>query len=118
MILHHAVLNDLCWFSFTRQETHPEYADYIFLVAPVVLCGLVPLGIVLMEIQKGAKEKASSSSSSSSTSSKLASTVWSIIKGAFGNPLVLVTLIGLLGNLIFTAAGQVHYGSKQPDDLA
>ena len=29
------------------------------------------------------------------------------MKGAFGNPLVLVTVIGLLGNLVFTAVGHV-----------
>ena len=94
-----------------KQETHPEYADYLYVVAPVSLCALTPIGIIMMTIQKkreeekgggGGGEEGEAKGSSGST---LLTTLWSVFKGVFGNPLVFMTMVGLLGNVIFTALG-------------
>lgn len=38
-------------------DVHPEYASYLYLMAPISLAILNPIGLILMEIAKIAKNK-------------------------------------------------------------
>lgn len=39
------------------KDVHPEYASYLYLMAPISLAILNPIGLILMEIAKIAKNK-------------------------------------------------------------
>jgi len=39
------------------KDVHPEYASYLYLMAPISLAILNPIGLVLMEISKIIKNK-------------------------------------------------------------
>nr|XP_012148953.1 PREDICTED: integral membrane protein GPR155 isoform X4 [Megachile rotundata] len=71
--------------------THPEYAAYLYLMAPISLAILNPIGFVLLEIGKRYDENHRS----------YKNMIYSIIKGIALNPVLLMTILGILGNLIF-----------------
>ena len=73
-------------------ESHPEYPQYLYLLAPVSLAVLNPIGFVMMEIGKMGE------SSSQMSRSKIASKV---MLGIVKNPIMMMTLLGILGNLVF-----------------
>lgn len=106
-------------------QSHPEYLDYIYLLAPISLVILNPIAFLLMEANeliysqfKYKKETQSESDSSNSSDTEIKfvnskrnniimpsrnnkfslikSTLWSTIS----NPIVFMTLIGLISNLI------------------
>ncbi|XP_034949435.1 integral membrane protein GPR155 [Chelonus insularis] len=71
-------------------DTHPEYAAYLYLMAPISLAILNPIGFVLLEIGKrrtGAEQ----------SGWKL---VGSIVKGIALNPILAMTVLGIIGNFI------------------
>lgn len=85
------------------QETHPEYLNYIYLIAPVSVVILNPIGFFFLEIQK--KKDGSTlirSSGSHDTKAKSGTFVLAlhVIKGVFVNPIVFMTLIGIVGNFV------------------
>lgn len=83
-------------FSFPVQalykSSHPEYLDYIYLIAPISVMFLNPIGFAMLEIQKRR------SSQTNSTSCKM---FLHVIKDVVTNPLVFMTFIGIIGNFIF-----------------
>lgn len=72
-------------------KTHPNFANYLYVLAPIQLIILNPVGIFMMEIHK-----AGSRQSSSGRSPNL---ILPVLKGILTNPVILMTLLGLLWNL-------------------
>ncbi|XP_017878429.1 integral membrane protein GPR155 [Ceratina calcarata] len=72
--------------------THPEYAAYLYLMAPISLAILNPIGFVLLEIGKRYEEDNRS----------YMNMIYSIVKGIVLNPILLMTVFGILGNLTFS----------------
>lgn len=94
---------------------HPEYSAYIYLMAPISLAILNPIGYVLMEItnlQNKNKEGSPISSPVRCTQPNENSrrrilrgkclVVIHTMKSIFMNPILLMTLLGVLSRLIFT----------------
>lgn len=73
-------------------KTHPEYAAYLYLMAPISLAILNPIGFVLLEIGKRRVEE--------HTNCK--DMVYSIAKGVVLNPVLFMTVLGIVGNFIFS----------------
>lgn len=70
---------------------HPEYSDYLYLLAPISLVILNPIGFVLLEIGKRRSEE-----------QRLGwQMVRAVIKGVVLNPILVMTILGILGNVIF-----------------
>ncbi|XP_015185681.1 PREDICTED: integral membrane protein GPR155 isoform X2 [Polistes dominula] len=74
------------------QKTHPEYAAYLYLMAPISLAILNPIGFILLEISKRSLEENKS----------CWSMVYSVIKGVALNPVLFMTILGIIGNIIFS----------------
>ncbi|XP_012227466.1 lysosomal cholesterol signaling protein isoform X2 [Linepithema humile] len=72
-------------------KTHPEYAAYLYLMAPISLAILNPIGFVLLEIGKRRVEE----------HANCRNMVYSIMKGVVMNPVLFMTVLGIVGNLIF-----------------
>ncbi|XP_076647904.1 integral membrane protein GPR155 homolog anchor [Halictus rubicundus] len=73
-------------------KVHPEYAAYLYLMAPISLAILNPIGFVLLEIGKRQNEDHSS----------YKNMIFSIMKGIVLNPILFMTVLGIVGNLIFS----------------
>eukprot|EP00092_Neocalanus_flemingeri_P013901 GFUD01014996.1.p1 GENE.GFUD01014996.1~~GFUD01014996.1.p1 ORF type:complete len:836 (-),score=188.93 GFUD01014996.1:75-2582(-) len=71
---------------------HPEYPMYLYLLAPVSLAFLNPIGFVLMEIGK---------SRDSSIAMSRAKIAMKAVQGIIKNPIITMTFLGIIGNLIF-----------------
>ncbi|XP_055627992.1 integral membrane protein GPR155 [Toxorhynchites rutilus septentrionalis] len=100
-------------------KLHPEYASYIYLLAPISLAILNPIGYVLMEISKlkaGCANQGSETRRSSippcpqlpdsdASGRKLLKgnclVVMKIIESIFLNPVLLMTVLGVIGGQIF-----------------
>ena len=72
-------------------NTNSELVNYIYLVAPISLLLLNPIGFVLMEIQK------QRTSQQSLSTGKIAV---STIKEVILNPIVFMTFVGIIGDLV------------------
>ena len=74
------------------QELHPEYVNYLYLMLPISLVILNPIGFILMEVQKqrGAVHSISKL--------KIA---FAAFKEVVTDPIVFMTFIGLVGHFIF-----------------
>ena len=70
----------------------PEYPMYLYLLAPVSLALLNPIGFVLMEIGK------TQATPGRQSNVKIAKKV---VAGILKNPLVTMTILGIIGNLLF-----------------
>ena len=75
-------------------KAHPEYINYLYLIAPVSVIFLNPVGFTLLEIHKW------QTTSPDQRSSKLKA-VLSILKGVLLNPIVFMSAFGIGGNFIF-----------------
>ena len=75
-------------------DTHPEYINYLYLMIPISLVILNPIGFVFLEIQK---QKSASKSEGSST----LKIILTAFKGVVTDPIVFMTFIGLVGHFIF-----------------
>ena len=75
-------------------DSHPEYSAYLYLMAPISLAILNPIGFVLLEIQKRRI-------ATLENPSRL-SLIWSVIKGVALNPILFMTVLGIVGNLVFS----------------
>lgn len=102
-------------------KIHPEYASYIYLLSPISLAILNPIGYVLMEISK-IKAKAAENQSletrrpaappcsqlsdADSSSRKLLKgkvlVVVKTIESIFFNPVLLMTVLGVIGGQVFS----------------
>lgn len=91
------------------KTTHPEYANYLYLMAPISLAILNPIAFVLMEI--GKRRAAHNSEqllindgelpNSSSIHNERFKMIASVAKNIILNPIILMTILGVLGNFIF-----------------
>lgn len=73
-------------------RTHPEYAAYLYLMAPISLAILNPIGFILLEIGKRRVEE----------HTNLRDMAYSVVKGVVLNPVLFMTVLGIIGNLIFS----------------
>nr|XP_056717550.1 integral membrane protein GPR155 isoform X2 [Euleptes europaea] len=83
------------------QTTYPEYLQYIYLVAPISLMMLNPLGFIFCEIQK-------SRDSPTASLSKMEILVLGLLR-VLQNPIVFMVFIGIASNFIL--------GQKVPEYL-
>merc|ERR1719270_3327627 len=72
---------------------HPDYPMYLYLLAPVSLAFLNPIGFILMEIGKFRD-------SSSGDLSKI-KIIIKVTQAIFKNPILMMTVLGIIGNLVF-----------------
>lgn len=104
-------------------KTHPEYAAFLYLMAPISLAILNPLGIILMEVSKLSNRQRRSSSIEPSRTSivslqcamrtnaerrrrffELTGTklmVFKFIRSMFVNPILMMTILGVAGGFSF-----------------
>ncbi|KAJ8314309.1 hypothetical protein KUTeg_008870 [Tegillarca granosa] len=82
----------LTWVQALYKSSHPEYLDYIYLIAPISVMFLNPIGFAMLEIQKRR------SSQTHTTKCKM---FLHVAKDVITNPLVFMTFIGIIGNFIF-----------------
>lgn len=84
-------------------DTHPEYLKYIYLIAPISVIVLNPIGFVLLEIQSHREREVENSSAEikGEGSCMPLSIGLHVIKGVVTNPIVFMTVIGIIGNFVF-----------------
>lgn len=99
-------------------KSHPEYASYIYLLAPISLAILNPIGYVLMEVTKIRNKRLEVSPSASpvmrcpqtQTAEETASqsrvrgklvVVLTTMQNIFFNPVLSMTLLGVIGGVVF-----------------
>ncbi|XP_017861582.1 PREDICTED: integral membrane protein GPR155 isoform X1 [Drosophila arizonae] len=98
------------------KDVHPEYASYLYLMAPISLAILNPIGLVLLEISKIINSKkevsrnpplcpetcpAEQLSKQRRCLGEHTILVWNTIKSLFFNPLLLMTLLGVAAGFLF-----------------
>ncbi|XP_066144893.1 lysosomal cholesterol signaling protein [Euwallacea fornicatus] len=91
--------------------THPEYASYLYLVAPINLAILNPIAFVLMEIYKRRSmaddeegllnQEVVSINNSTIMHQRRCKMIVTIMRNIFVNPVVFMTILGIAGNYIF-----------------
>ncbi|XP_013785956.1 integral membrane protein GPR155-like [Limulus polyphemus] len=74
-------------------KNHPDYASYLYLLAPIQFMVLNPVGFILMEIQKQRSHNISVVSRKT--------IFFQVCKGVISNPVVIMTILGVLGNFAF-----------------
>ncbi|XP_037076337.1 LOW QUALITY PROTEIN: integral membrane protein GPR155-like [Pollicipes pollicipes] len=90
--------------SAIYKDSHPEFVAYLYLVAPVSLCVLNPVGFALMELWKRrhlSLEHQSSVNGETRQPVSICRLVLLSLRGVLTNPIVVMTALGLLGNVIF-----------------
>lgn len=103
--------------------THPEYASYLYLVAPINLAVLNPVAFILMEVHKRRirqsddqetllnQEVVSINDNPGATEhKKRCRMVMSVMKNIFFNPIIFMTILGIVGNFIFHHQVPVYFG--------
>ena len=75
-------------------KSHPELLKYIYLVAPISLVFLNPIGFILLEIQKWRNSPPGEHGSKMHV-------LWLVVKGVIKNPVVFMTALGVIGNFVF-----------------
>ncbi|XP_028179036.1 integral membrane protein GPR155 isoform X1 [Ostrinia furnacalis] len=87
------------------EKTHPEYALYLYLMAPISLAILNPIAFVLMEInkQKEICQRAQITSTEPNRKPELSKTklLKQIVTGIAYNPVLVMTVLGIIGNIAF-----------------
>ena len=78
-----------------------DFVGLLYLVAPISLIILNPFGFILLEMDKGKKGKGKEGSSSLAT-------FLSVLKGLLTNPVVGMTVLGVLGNFAFSSKPPSH----------
>ena len=73
--------------------SHPNFTSYLYLVAPINLVILNPVGFVFMEIGKQQQQN-------NANTSKM-TLIFNVIKGVCTNPIIFMTVLGIVGNFIF-----------------
>ena len=75
------------------EESHPEYLQYIYLVAPISLVLLNPIGFTMLEIHKHKQEP--------TRHTRKVTVVLHVIKDVLMNPIIFMAVIGIVGNFLF-----------------
>ena len=87
------------------EHYHPEFLQYIYLLAPISLVILNPIGIMLLEWNRNRGMSAASTSSSTDRGpSSLFRMNARVLFGVLSNPIVFMTISGLLVNVIFRSS--------------
>ncbi|XP_078572061.1 lysosomal cholesterol signaling protein-like isoform X2 [Branchiostoma floridae x Branchiostoma japonicum] len=73
-------------------SSRPEFLSYIYLLAPISVAILNPLGFILMEVQRNIDSREAKSRCRS---------VLQVIKGVILNPIIFMVIIGIAGNFAF-----------------
>ncbi|XP_013172456.1 PREDICTED: integral membrane protein GPR155 isoform X2 [Papilio xuthus] len=84
------------------EKTHPEYALYLYLMAPISLAILNPFAFVLLEINK--QRQNTDQSVSAQNQKKYVMKIkmlLQILKGIVFNPVLVMTVLGIIGNIAF-----------------
>lgn len=91
------------------QKTHPDYASYLYLMAPISLVILNPLGFILMELSKHDSSAVNRPGNHGTTAGTELSrkngklqVAGAVAKSIILNPIVLMTALGIVGNLVFS----------------
>ncbi|XP_060802444.1 lysosomal cholesterol signaling protein [Amyelois transitella] len=82
------------------KESHPEYAQYLYLMAPISLAILNPIAFVLMEINKQ-RENTQTVTDSTRKAEVCKLLFKQIIKGIAFNPVLVMTVLGIIGDIVF-----------------
>lgn len=105
-------------------KSHPEYASYIYLLAPISLAILNPIGYVLMEVTKMRNKRTESpppsprcpqtrevaDGSQSRIRGKMV-LVLRTVQNIFFNPVLSMTLLGVIGGVVFPSGLPVAVAS-------
>ncbi|XP_036337188.1 integral membrane protein GPR155-like [Rhagoletis pomonella] len=98
------------------QDVHPEYASYLYLMAPISLALLNPIGLVFMEVSKIIKTKAEAVQEATICPDNCPAEqlskrnrclgekpllVLHTLKSLFFNPMLLMTVLGVGGAFVF-----------------
>ena len=85
-------------------KTHPEYASYLYLVAPVNLIFLNPIAFTLMEIrkQKNLEYQQIQDSNGAMRRTSCGVVAKRVVQGVLLNPVVLMTALGICANFMFS----------------
>lgn len=82
-------------------QSHPEYAAYLYLMAPISLAILNPIAFVLMEIGKQRESRLHPLLEADQLPFSNWKMALKVIKGIVTNPIVFMTSLGIIGNAIF-----------------
>lgn len=96
--------NSLFSVAALYKTSHPEYASYLYLMAPISLAILNPISFVFMEIGRlraSDEYLLDDDLAISQTIHRRFKLVVSVAKSIFLNPIVFMTILGILGNFIF-----------------
>ncbi|KAK3780259.1 hypothetical protein RRG08_047248 [Elysia crispata] len=77
-------------------KSHPEYIKYIYLVAPISLAILNPIGFIMMEFQRTINSR--------NQSGGLCKALGKVLKGIAMNPIVNMTITGIIFNFILKSS--------------
>ena len=91
--------------SAIYKASHPEFVSYLYLLAPVPLCVLNPIGFVLMELWRRRHLSVSPEEGFVDGPARRPVSVCRLgllsLKGAFTNPTVVMTGLGVVDNVAF-----------------
>lgn len=80
------------------KDAHPDYQRYLYLVAPISLVMLNPIGFFLIEIQNRLDDEKKNPDISKVSRWRL---IWKILLNIIRNPVVVCTVLGVIFNRIF-----------------
>ncbi|XP_013140248.1 PREDICTED: integral membrane protein GPR155 [Papilio polytes] len=84
------------------EKTHPEYALYLYLMAPISLAILNPFAFVLLEINKQRQNTDQSDNTQNQKQYVIKiKMLLQILKGIVFNPVLVMTVLGIIGNIAF-----------------
>ncbi|XP_077290669.1 integral membrane protein GPR155 homolog anchor [Arctopsyche grandis] len=83
------------------QQSHPEYAAYLYLMAPISLAILNPLAFVLMEVGKERESCLRPVTDADKPPKSNFRLALKVFNGIVTNPIVFMTSLGIIGNAIF-----------------
>lgn len=96
------------------EKSHPEYASYLYLMAPISLAILNPIGYVLLEISKMNETQSQSSTivcpelqqnpQTTNRNKRGCILVYKTIRSILFNPIVFMTLLGMTYGILFKNA--------------
>ena len=75
--------------------SHDNFLQYLYLIAPISVAFLNPIGFLFMEIQK------SRDSAGSENARSKWRTMGTVVYGVVTNPIVFMTVLGIIGNFAF-----------------
>lgn len=81
-------------------DSHPEYASYMYLLAPISLVILNPIGFIILEVNR-VNSNDSQNSPEGAESRPRWRIILQVIQSIFTNPIIIMTILGMLSNYWF-----------------